>query len=412
MCLIPLIAMRGEDQRSEVLFSYVRLESRIPADHPLRAIRTLIDEALNGLSRDFNKLYARDGRPSIPPERLLRALLLQAFYTVRSERQLMEQLNYNLLFRWFVGLSADDQVWNATVFCKNRDRLLDGNIAAKFFVSVLNLPQVRKLLSGEHFSVDSTLIEAWASMKSFVPKDGGDPPSGKGHGSGGRNAERNFHGEKRRNDTHFSTTDPDARLFRKGAGKGQTLPHGASDDGEPQWPHRRCAVDRGQRHSRALDRARHDRGQCQARQHRGRRQELRHRRLCRRLPRTRLYAACLAEQCQPPLRDRRAHDPPSRLSHQHDQAQADRRALWLDEDRRRSAQDPVSWARLGGMVLRADCCRLQSRSRPQASGRNGMSPSGASNMRQNRNQLRLCSADRDPSLRFFDPQTSRKTLQN
>jgi transposase len=171
--------MRGEDQRSEVLFSYVRLESRIPADHPLRAVRTLIDEALNGLSRDFNKLYARDGRPSIPPERLLRALLLQAFYTVRSERQLMEQLNYNLLFRWFVGLSADDQVWNATVFCKNRDRLLDGDIAAKFFVSVLNLPQVRKLLSGEHFSVDGTLIEAWASMKSFVPKDGGDPPSGK-----------------------------------------------------------------------------------------------------------------------------------------------------------------------------------------------------------------------------------------
>src|SRR6202162_1513390 len=217
--------MRGEDQRSEVLFSYVRLESRIAVDHPLRAIRTLIDEALNGLSRDFNKLYARDGRPSIPPERLLRALLLQAFYTVRSERQLMEQLNYNLLFRWFVGLSADDQVWNATVFCKNRDRVLDGDIAAQFFASVLNLPQVRKLLSGEHFSVDGTLIEAWASMKSFVPKDGGDPPSGKDHGSGGRNAERNFHGEKRKNDTHFSTTDPDARLFRKGAGKEAKLCH-------------------------------------------------------------------------------------------------------------------------------------------------------------------------------------------
>jgi transposase len=218
-------AMRGEDQRSEVLFSYVRWESRVPADHPLRAIRALIDEALNGLSRDFNKLYARDGRPSIPPERLLRALLLQAFYTVRSERQLMEQLNYNLLFRWFVGLSADDQVWNATVFCKNRDRLLDGDIAAKFFASVLNLPQVRKLLSHEHFSVDGTLIEAWASMKSFVPKDGGDPPSGKDHGSGGRNAERDFHGEKRKNDTHFSTTDPDARLFRKGAGKEAKLCH-------------------------------------------------------------------------------------------------------------------------------------------------------------------------------------------
>src|SRR6478752_10210833 len=206
-------AMRGEDQRSEGFFSYVPLERRISADHPLRAIRSLSDEALRGLSRDFNKLYARDGRPSIAPERLLRALLLQAFYTVRSERQLMEQLDYNLLFRWFVGLSIDDPVWDATVFCKNRDRLLDGDIAARFFVAVLNLPQVRKLLSSEHFSVDGTLIEAWASMKSFVPKDGSKPPPGKGQdGGGGRNVERDFHGEKRKNDTHSSTTDPDARL--------------------------------------------------------------------------------------------------------------------------------------------------------------------------------------------------------
>jgi transposase len=219
-------AMRGEDQRSESFFSYVRLEARIPADHPLRAIRELVDAALRELSRSFDRLYAREGRPSIPPERLLRALLLQAFFTVRSERQLMEQLNYNLLFRWFVGLSADDPVWDATVFCKNRDRLLDGDIAAKFFASVLNLPQVRKLLSSEHFSVDGTLIEAWASMKSFVPKDGSKPPSGKGRsGDGGRNAERNFHGEKRKNDTHSSTTDPDARLFRKGAGKEAKLCH-------------------------------------------------------------------------------------------------------------------------------------------------------------------------------------------
>jgi transposase len=183
----------------------------------------LTDAALAGLSRDFDKLYARDGRPSIPPERLLRALLLQAFYTVRSERQMMEQLDYNLLFRWFVGLSADDPVWDATVFCKNRDRLLDGDIAAKFFAGVLNLPQLRKLLSSEHFSVDGTLIEAWASMKSFIPKDGGDPPSGKGNG--GRNAERDFRGEKRTNDTHCSTTDPDARLFRKGLGKEAKLCH-------------------------------------------------------------------------------------------------------------------------------------------------------------------------------------------
>jgi transposase len=213
--------MRGKDQRSEALFSYVSLETRIPADHPLRAIREIVDEALRKLSIAFGRLYAREGRPSIPPERLLRALLLQAFYTVRSERQLMEQLDYNLLFRWFVGLSTDDQVWDATVFCKNRDRLLDGDIARRFMTAVLNLPQVRQLLSSEHFSVDGTLIEAWASMKSFVPKDGSAPPAS----GGGRNAERDFHGEKRKNDTHCSTTDPDARLFRKGAGKEAKLCH-------------------------------------------------------------------------------------------------------------------------------------------------------------------------------------------
>jgi transposase len=218
-------AMRGADQRSEDIFSYVRLEQRVPVDHPLRAIRDLVDAALKAMSRDFGRLYARDGRPSIPPEQLLRALLLQAFYTVRSERQLMEQIDYNLLFRWFVGLSMDDAVWNPTVFCKNRDRLLDGDIAAKFFVAVLNLPQVRGLLSSEHFSVDGTLIEAWASMKSFVPKDGGDLPAGKDRGGGSRNAERDFHGEKRKNATHSSTTDPDARLFRKGAGKEAKLCH-------------------------------------------------------------------------------------------------------------------------------------------------------------------------------------------
>jgi transposase len=213
--------MRGKDQRAEILFSYISLETRIPADHPLRAIRGITDEALRKLSPAFSRLYAREGRPSIPPEWLLRALLLQAFFTVRSERQLMEQLNYNLLFRWFVGLTADDPVWDATVFCKNRDRLLDGDIARKFMTTVLNLPRVRQLLSNEHFSVDGTLIEAWASMKSFVAKDGSSkPPSG-----GGRNAERNFRGEKRTNDTHSSTTDPDARLFRKAAGKEAKLCH-------------------------------------------------------------------------------------------------------------------------------------------------------------------------------------------
>jgi len=213
--------MRGKDRQPDVLFSYVSLETRIPSDHPLRAIREIVDEALRKLSPAFSRLYARDGRPSIPPERLLRALLLQAFYTVRSERQLMEQLDYNLLFRWFVGLSTDDPVWDATVFCKNRDRLLDGDIARRFMSAVLSLPRVRQLLSSEHFSVDGTLIEAWASMKSFVPKDGSGPPAS----GAGRNAERDFHVEKRKNDTHSSTTDPAARLFRKGGGNEAKLCH-------------------------------------------------------------------------------------------------------------------------------------------------------------------------------------------
>jgi transposase len=206
--------MRGSDQRTEGLFSYVSCEQRVPADHPLRAILPMVDAALTALSGEFQKLYALNGRPSIPPERLLRALLLQAFYSVRSERQLMEQLDYNLLFRWFVGLGLDDAVWDVTVFTKNRDRLLEGEIAAKFLRAVLDQPKVKALLSDEHFSVDGTLIQAWASMKSFRPKDGGGEPPGPG-----RNAERDFHGEKRRNDSHRSTTDPEAKLYRKGKGK-------------------------------------------------------------------------------------------------------------------------------------------------------------------------------------------------
>jgi len=205
--------MRGFDQRRDGLFSYVRPESRIPETHPLRVIRKLADEALAALDGQFAALYSENGRPSIPPEQLLRALLLQAFYTVRSERQLMEQLNYNLLFRWFVGLSVDDPVWVPTVFSKNRDRLLEGDIAAAFLSAVLDLPQVKGLLSDEHFSVDGTLIKAWASMKSFRRKDGQDEPP-----APGRNGERNFKGEKRSNETHASTTDPDARLAKKSGG--------------------------------------------------------------------------------------------------------------------------------------------------------------------------------------------------
>lgn len=221
--------MRGDDVRTEGLFSYVSCEARVPSDHPLRPIRAIVDEALEVLSAEFDGLYSRIGRPSIPPEKLLRALLLQAFYSVRSERQLMEQMNYNLLFRWFAGLSMDAPVWDVTVFTKNRERLLAGEIATKFLAAVLAQPRVRALLSDEHFSVDGTLIEAWASMKSFKAKDenGDGNASGDGAADGmeGRNAERDFHGETLSNATHASTTDPDARLFRKGKGKEAKLCH-------------------------------------------------------------------------------------------------------------------------------------------------------------------------------------------
>jgi transposase len=212
--------VRGGDNRTGELFSYVDLEVRVRRDHPLRAIRVIVNEALARLERDFAALYSPIGRPSIPPEKLLRAMLLQAFYSIRSERLLMERLEYDLLFRWFVGIGVDHAAWDHSVFSKNRDRLLEGDIAAKFLAAVLAQPRVKKLLSTDHFSVDGTLIEAWASMKSVKPKDGpsnddGEPsPQG-----GGRNAEANFHGHKRSNDTHASTTDPDARLYRKGQGK-------------------------------------------------------------------------------------------------------------------------------------------------------------------------------------------------
>ena len=210
--------MRGRDDRSEGLFSYVRLEELIPADHPLRPIKALTDEALGALNKRFEGLYSSMGRPSVPPEMLLRATLLQAFFSVRSERMLMEQINYNLLFRWFVGLPMDAEIWHPTVFTHNRDRLMEAEVAHEFLAALLALPQVKRLLSSEHFSVDGTLIDAWASMKSFRPKDGsGEPPSP------GRNGERNFHKEKRSNETHASTTDPDARLYRKADGRESRL---------------------------------------------------------------------------------------------------------------------------------------------------------------------------------------------
>jgi len=207
--------MRGEDKQQLDVFSYVSPEQRVPQDHPLRLLRVMTDEALRELQPRFNKLYAKTGRPSIAPEKLLRALLLQALYSVRSERMLMEQLDYNLLFRWFVGLNMDDAIWDVTVFTKNRERLLDGDIAEAFFQAVLQQARERSLLSDEHFTVDGTLLEGWASVKSYQRKDAknGVPPDDPG------NATVDFHGEKRSNQTHASKTDPDAKMARKGKGK-------------------------------------------------------------------------------------------------------------------------------------------------------------------------------------------------
>ncbi len=206
--------MRGDDDQQAGMFSYVSPEQRVPRLHPLRAIREMTDRALREMSPRFDQLYATTGRPSIAPERLLRALLLQVLYSIRSERMLMEQLDYNLLFRWFVGLNMDDPVWVPTVFTKNRDRLLEGDIAGEFFAQILAQAREDGLLSDEHFSVDGTLLEAWAGQKSFRKKDDPAPPSDTDPG----NPTVNFHGEKRSNDTHASTTDPDCRLARKSGG--------------------------------------------------------------------------------------------------------------------------------------------------------------------------------------------------
>ena len=207
--------MRGEDIFQESLFTTVQLETFVPAAHPLRSVRALLDEAMNQLSWLFDSIYAAGGRESIPPERLIRAQLLQVLYSIRSERQLVEQINYNLLYRWFIGLTIDDSVWDHSTFTANRGRLLEHDVITQLFEEVVNLARKKQLLSEDHFSVDGTLIQAWASHKSFRPKDDNDDrPSG-----GGRNAEANFHREKRSNETHESKTDGDARLAKKGPGK-------------------------------------------------------------------------------------------------------------------------------------------------------------------------------------------------
>jgi transposase len=206
--------MRGQDKQQADMFSYLSPEARVRKDHPLRAIRTMADQALENMSRRFGRMYAKTGRPSIPPEKLLRAQLIQMLYSVRSERLLMEEIDYSVLFRWFVGMNLDEPVWDVTVFTKNRDRLLDGDVARDFLCEVVNQARDQNLTSDEHFTVDGTLIEAWASLKSFQRKDQKNPPP-----DDPGNPTIDFHGETRSNQTHESTTDPDALLARKGSGK-------------------------------------------------------------------------------------------------------------------------------------------------------------------------------------------------
>ena len=239
--------MRGDDRRPDTMFSYVAPEQRVPADHPLRTIRTMVDAALRELSPEFSRLYPKTGRPSIPPEQLLRALLLQMLYSVRSERQLMEQLDYNLLFRWFVGLTMDDPVWDPTVFTKNRERLLRGDIARAFFERVLAQAHGRQLLSPEHFTVDGTLLEAWAGLKSFKAKGAtSSPPDDPG------NPTVDFHGERRSNATHASNDGPRGTVGSEGTRqRSEAGLSGPCPDGEPERAGGRHLRHPGDGHRRA-----------------------------------------------------------------------------------------------------------------------------------------------------------------
>ena len=373
--------MRGSGQRSGELFSYVDLEKRVRADHPLRAIRELTDAALAALSTEFAALYATIGRPSVAPEKLLRAMLLQAFYSLRSERQLMERLEYDLLFRWFVGLGVDDPVWDHSTFSKNRDRLLEGEVAARFLEAVLAEPRVKRLLSGEHFSVDGTLIEAWASMKSVRPKAPQEPPHRPdgGESGGGRNAAVDFRGEKRSNATHASTTDPDARLYRKGPGMQAKLcfiGHGLMEN--RSLPDRRHPADPRLRPCRAAGGPGDDRGTRRpaaggdARHRPGLR--------CRRFRRGTAWdertAARRAQRERPPLGDRRTHHPSSGICREPADPQADRGGVRLDQDGRRAAPDQAAWPRQGGLGVRLRRRRLQPGAGAQADRRRDVSGAG------------------------------------
>jgi transposase len=306
------VTMRGGDGIYGSLSRYIDLEKRVPADHPLRVIRQIAIAALKSLSSEFAKLYSPIGRESIPPERLMRALLLQAFYSIRSERELVERINNDLLFRWFVGLGIEDAGWDATSFTKNRDRLLDGAVAGQFLAAVLSQDKVQRLLSSEHFSVDGTLLDAWASPKSFRPKHASSEPPGPG-----RNRERDFHGERRENDTHVSTTDPDARLYREGPGKEARL----CFMGHAALMENRNGLIVGAVKTRASGHAERLAALTLIEPHPdrpppvtlGARQGLRHRRFRHGAAREGGHTACRSKHQRSPFGDRRPHHPPFRL---------------------------------------------------------------------------------------------------
>ncbi len=359
--------MRGDDTRQVAAFSYISPEQRVPKEHPLRAILEMVDEALRTLGPQFRELYSHTGRPSIPPERLLRALLLQVLYSIRSERMLIEQLEYNLLFRWFVGMGMDDTVWNPSTFSKNRDRLLQGQIADAFFEAVLAQARERDLLSDEHFSVDGTLIQAWASHKSYVAKGEVSGPGG----GGGSNAAGNFRGQKRSNATHHSITDPDARLFRKARGHEAQLcymGHVLLDNRHGLASKARATKASGTAGTRR--RRRTAQGGCARHSgHHSRRQELRHSELrgantsaWNHAPRS---AKRLPESTQ---RHRRQNHSASRLPGQSTQAQADRAGVRLGQDGRHSAQDATPRRATGGLDVHVLGCCLQPRENGQSGG--------------------------------------------
>jgi transposase len=328
--------MRGADEQPRAMFSYVTLEERVPQDHPLREIRRITDRALERMSPRFGTLYVKFGRPSIAPAKLLRALLLQVLYTIRSERQLMEQLDYNLLFRWFVGLGMDDAVWSPTTFSKNRDRLLDGDIAAAFFDAIVIHADRARLLSDEHFTVDGTLLEAWASHKSFRRRDE-EPPTG-----GGGNPTVDFHRQRRTNKTHRSTTDPDARLYKKAQGREARLGY----LGHVLMEHRSGLIVKALV-TPATGRAEREAAIAMVGDLRGQHRitvagdkGVRHARLCRDSAVDADHAASGAvhRDRASGQRDRRAHDTSSRLCGESTETQVGRTRLRLDEDGRRSPQ--------------------------------------------------------------------------